>query len=832
VAFLAGVLLAGWSPSPWAWGEVIACLATAIVGAMAWHWQRATGSGDWPRRALAALAWGVAGAGWTAMSALFVLRGQLPVAWEGRELAVRGQVVTLPEVQARRSRFLLQVDATDDQPAALRGRVLQLAWYDDFAATNPGPRRALRAGATWQLWVRLRAPRGLRNPGGADAERHAVALRLAAVGQVRQPAFAREVMSARGLAAWRERMSGRIAVAVPGEGGRQLRALALGDTRGLEDADWRLLRAVGLTHLIAISGFHVGLVALAAAWGVQAMWRQAAWLSRLCPRGQAAALGAVLAAVAYAYAAGNSLPTVRTVLMIAVVALARSTRRPTTVSRSLALALMAVLLVDPLATLLAGFWLSFGGVACLAVLAPQPGGRTRWVQDFLRAQWVATLCLLPVGVAWFAQASWLGPLVNLLAIPWWSLVVVPLALLGLAAEVFHEGAGVPIWQLAGGCFAPSWRLFAWVAQAPYAQGWLAHGGAGVAALALLGAAWSLLPRGTPGKPLAAVLWLALAWPDTRRPGEGAVEITVLDVGQGLSVLVRTRQHALLYDAGPRVEDGFDAGERVVVPALRALGVGALDTLVVSHGDNDHAGGVAAVLAEMPVARRMGPPGLPSAQAGAACQRGDSWRWDGVRFRVLHPPAGFPYLGNESSCVLRIETGQGAALLTGDIGRVIEQRLLTSGPQDVRVEAVVAPHHGSGGSSGPHFVAATGARVAVFSRGHGNRFGHPHPRVLRTWARSGAELLDTARSGAVRLWLDETRLAVREQRRWASRWWDAEERLRVAAILSASQNTAERAGGSERVGTGQGRRLADGAPAAAGDPGAGDRAGTPVDAPSQ
>jgi len=767
----------------------------------------------------------LAGWGWTSLHARIALDRQLPAALEDREVEVRGLVASLPVVEARRSRFQLRVAADPDLPASLRGRLLQLAWYDDFGATVAGPRTALRAGERWQLRVRLRAPRGLRNPGGFDAERHAVAQRITASGHVRRPLQARRLVTGQGLPAWRERISEKIATEVPGAGGRYVRALALGDIRGLDEADWRLLRAVGLTHLIAISGFHVGLVALAAGWLVQGAWRSAAWLPRVLPRRHAAALAALAAATAYAFVAGGALPTVRTVLMIAVVCLARLARRPVAVLQSLALALLAVLLADPLSVLLPGFWLSFGGVACL-VLA-MPGTGARWWLDFLRAQGVVTIGLLPLSAAWFAQVSWAGPWVNLLAIPWWSLVVVPLCLLGLVLEALLPDGGRWPWRLAAACFDPSWRLFGAIGARAGSQAWLPETGLAASILALLGAAWWLMPRGTPGKVLALLLWLPLFWPDTRRPGAGEVALTVFDVGQGLSVLVRTRDHALLYDAGPQVAEGFDAGERVVVPGLRALGVRALDALVVSHADSDHAGGVEAVRAALPVGWMRAPPGAPLPAGAGDCLAGEGWRWDGVEFRFLHPPAGFPYLRNESSCVLRIQSAAGTALLTGDIGRVIEQRLLKQAPRDLRASVVVAPHHGSAGSSSPGFVAATGARWVVFSAGHGNRFGHPRRGVVAWWRRSGADDLATAEGGAIQVWLRRNGTQVRETRRWQARWWDAAERRRATAILSTSIQTAERAGGLKRVGTGQGRRLADDSAAPAGGGGAGDRAGAAV-----
>jgi competence protein ComEC len=785
---------------------------------------------------MVSMAFGMFGLAWAAGHALCVLRAQWPVTREGQEVEIRGQVVELPMVETRRTRFMLRVDDDPEQLSVLRGRRVQLVWYDDFDAYAPGPRVALQAGAHWQLRVRLRAPRGLRNPGGADAERHAAAMRVVAMGQVRSPEAARRLRAPHGMEAWRDTMSQRIAAVVPQPGARFVRALALGDTRGLDDADWRMLRATGLTHLIAISGFHVGMVALAAAWVMRALWWIWPALPRRWPRDHAAACAAMLAAAAYAGVAGGSLPTLRTALMIAVVCVARLVRRRVGVLRALGLSLVLVVLVDPLSLLLPGFWLSFGGVACLASQMPAASPSVSVIAAFLRAQWVATLCLLPVSVAWFAQTSWIGPLVNLLAIPWWSLVVVPLALLGLALEAAWPGAGTWPWRAAEACFSASWRLFSWAGSGAFAQAGWPEASRSAVALAWLGAAWWLLPRGTPGKALATLLWLGLVWPDTRRPRMGEAELVVLDVGQGLAVVVRTHGHALLYDAGPRVEEGFDAGERVVLPALRALGVRRLDALVVSHGDGDHAGGVAAVTSERPVATMRAPPGMPEMagmpEAPRPCRRGSHWRWDGVTFRFLHPPAGFPYLGNESSCVLRIEAGGRVALLTGDIGKVIEQRLLRLDAADLRADLVVAPHHGSAGSSSPRFIAATGARAVVFATGHGNRFGHPRPGVVRAWARAGAETLDTARGGAVRVWLRRAGLAVREQRRRQARWWDAEERLRATAILSASKQAADRAGGSERVGTGQGGRLAHGAPAAAGGAGAGNRARTPVDAAPQ
>lgn len=774
ICFLAGICMAilapGLPPAGLRWMALVVGLFLWLASPR-WRW-------------LGAL---LAGMGWACLHAGWSLDQQLPLGGEGQEASVIGVVTSLPQHETRRTRFQLRLDNDPAQPAELRGRTVQVSWYDDFGATEPGPRIHVRAGERWRLGLRLRAPRGLVNPGGFDAERHALAQGVSASAIVRQSPMPQRLSSATGLGAWREQMAARIKAQVPAGSSRYVQALALGDTRALGEADWQVLRATGLTHLIAISGFHVGMVALCAAWLVAGIWRLLPWCGRYCPRPQAVAIGALAGATLYAAVAGFGLPTVRTVLMVAVVVLARLGRRPVDVAAALALAALAVLCMAPLSVLTAGFWLSFAGVAWLLWCLPERG---HWLRSFLSAQRVATLGLLPLTVLLFGQASAIGPLANLLAIPWWSLVVVPLALIGTALEAACSGAGGFAWRASAWCFDLSWPLFQVLGDGRYSLWWLPEPAWFALPLALAAAIWLLLPAGLPGKYLAVLLWLPLCMPWRDRADTGEFELIALDVGQGLAVVVRTGHHALLFDAGPAVADGFDAGERVVVPALRALGVWQLDKVVVSHGDHDHAGGVAAVQAVVPSHSISAPPGLVLPQpTGAACEAGQVWHWDGVRFEFLHPTPGFPYLGNESSCVLRVQGAYGTALLTGDIGEVIEQRLLKQAPAMLRAEVVLVAHHGSGGSSSPAFVAATAARLALISSGHGNRFGHPRHDVVRRWQRNGAEVLTTAGSGALQVWFGEAGLQVRERRIWRSRLWDAAERARAAAILSDIENAA-------------------------------------------
>lgn len=772
-ALLGGSMGCLWLPwlAPWWVSLAVLALGAALWAGMPGMVGRAAGAGGLAiaTRPLGALLCGFALAG---LHAAYGLSLQLPAALEKHETVVRGCIVDLPEHEPRRTRFLFEVDDRSMSLPGLRGSTLRLAWYDD-ERRHDGPRFRLKAGQCWSLPVRLRAPRGLRNPGGLDSEKYALAQRLTATGYVHAPAMARQLGPATGIAAWREAMSARIAQDASMDSTHFVRALALGDTRGLGDQDWAVLRANGLTHLIAISGFHVGLVA-----GFFALLARAAWwlwppLARRWPAPVVAALAALGGAVLYAAVAGFALPTLRTVLMIAVVAGARVLRRSTRPAEALAMAATALLVVDPLAVLGAGFWLSFLGVAWLVWCLPHAARNP--LHDFLTAQGVATLGLLPLGVVLFGQASLAGPLANLVAVPWWSLVVVPLSLLGLLLEVVCAGAGGWLWHSAAWCFDLSWPLFERLAASDLALWWLPESPWHALPLAMLGAFCLLLPRGTPGKPLALLLWLPLLWPDRDLPARGEAEVVVIDVGQGLSVLVRTQQHALLYDMGPAVRDGFDAGERAVVPALHALGVGRLDRAVLSHGDNDHAGGFEAVRREFPVEATSAPARVRLPFATADCLAGQGWSWDGVRFRFLHPPADFPYLANESSCVLQIGTAHGSALLTGDIGEVVERDLVRRYGAGLKSDVVLIAHHGSSGSSDPGLVDATQARFALVSTGFGNRFRHPKPEVLERWRRAGARTADTAAGGALRIGLRARGIQLETRRDAQPRLWDAARR---------------------------------------------------------
>ncbi len=676
---------------------------------------------------------------WVLLHAQWGMQARLPKNLEGVDLALTIQVVGLPERGERQQRFAAIVESPPAEAPELAGARVRLSWFNESATE-------LRPGERWQVTARMKRPRGTLNPGGFDYERYALEHAIVATGYLRDAPAPLRLQPETGIDAARLRISAAMAAAVEAPAQRFLRGLAVGDLRALSGPDWERLRATGLTHLLAISGLHIGLLAGLGALVARMLFWCWPTLGLRLPRPQGMALLALPFATAYSALAGFGLPAVRTLLMIACVLLAVLWRRALLPSQGLALAAIAAVVVDPLALLGPSFWLSFLGVAWLILCMPRSVAETGWAKGLLRAQLVMSLGLLPLSVWFFGQISLAGVLANLVAVPLVTLLVVPLTLIGVALLPWPTWAGaflgVAVWLMDG-----LWWAAGWLQTMPWAQVFMIEPSLWAVLLALFGSACLLLPRGVPGKWLAALLLVPLLFPMQLRLAAGELSLTVIDVGQGLSVLLRTRDHALLYDAGPAFTGGLDLGEAAVVPALRALGVRRLDALMISHADNDHAGGAAAV------ARALAPNVFVSGEPlqvvdAQTCAGMADWEWDGVRFSVLHPPESFPELGNDSSCVMRVEAVGGSLLLPGDINQIIETRLLRDGAKSLASTIVLVPHHGSAGSSSLQFVQAVSPQLALIASGHRNRFDHPRADVVERYREAGAEVIGTVESGAM------------------------------------------------------------------------------------
>jgi competence protein ComEC len=779
----------------WAYAG-LACLAVVLVWGL---WRRHGGHlVAAQRRAAWLVAAAALGFGGTGLRCMVYTSQALEPALEGRDVLLTGVVTDMPQRNEAGLRFTLAVDgATLDARAIAVPPKIDVGWYGG-AYSMAGEQLALqrqpadvRAGERWRLTLRLKAPHGSRNPQGFDYElwlweRGVQATAYVRAGVADPEPLRLEQTWTRPVALMRQSVRERIFAHVehrPFAG--LIAALVLGDQRAIDRVDWDVFRATGVSHLLSISGLHITIFAWGATWLVGWLWRRSGRSGRLClrvPAPEAALLGGVMLALAYALFSGWGIPAQRTCLMLATVVLLRlsGTRWPWPQVWMLACAV--VVLADPWALLQAGFWLSFVAVGVLfatdAAVAQGGSGQgavrhgAQRLAAMLREQWVVTVALAPLTLLLFGQVSLVGLLANAVAIPWVTLVLTPLAMLGVLLP--------PLWALAGGAIAVWMALLQWLAAWPWATltlatapWWLAAAGVLGGVLLVARLPWYLRGLGLPLL-LPVLLWQAPL------PPAGAFELLAADVGQGNAVLVRTANHALLYDAGPRYSLESDAGHRVLLPLLQTLHT-RLDTLMLSHRDSDHAGGAAAVLTMQPQATFLSSiaadDALQSLHPAQRCAAGQHWDWDGVQFEVLHPQTGDyerAQAPNALSCVLRIQSAgpqPETALLVGDIEQAQEAQLLAS-RAPVQADLLLVPHHGSKTSSGADFLDAVQPKLAWVQSGYRNRYGHPAEAVMQRYQKRGIVVHDSPHCGAMTWRSDAPEQTVcarsREMHYWSHR----------------------------------------------------------------
>jgi competence protein ComEC len=682
------------------------------------------------------------GLAWAQIQACETLCHGFPEGLARKPLTVVGTIVSLPADRPNARRFVFRIASArlGPKPVAFTGAV-RLSWY-----RNPP---ALVAGERWQLRVVLKPPHGFADPGALDYERWLFVRRIKATGYVREsvenrrlsPGFDPISRLRQGL---REHL-GAVLGHSPALG--LVEALVLGDRSALSSQQWAVLSRTGTSHLVAISGLHVGLVSALVFFLVRWGWSRSSRLTLALAAPRAAAIAAAIGALTYSALAGFAVSTQRAVIMLSVVlgaVLFSRTLRPAT---GLVAALVGVLLLDPFAVLSYGFWLSFAAVGVLLYSLGRRLAAQRWWSRWGRAQWAVALGLLPLLLLLFGRASLIAPLVNLIAVPLFSLLVLPVVLVTSLLSLV-PGLELPLILTA--------RALAWafgLLQAIAGLDWAAVAIAGrpgwVWASGFAGALLLLAPRGLPGRWLGVVLLLPLPLVRPATPIPGEAEFTLLDVGQGLSAVVRTRHHTFVYDTGPSFPSGFNTGSAVLLPFLRQAGVDRIDTLVLSHGDRDHVGGFAGIKGLIPIDRVLSgePARVPAAHA-RPCYAGQKWVWDGVRFAVLYPPPGLSGRGNDSSCVIRIGTAGARLLLTGDIGGDVEEELARDKGSGIKSTVLVAAHHGSASSTTDDFLAAVAPRYVLYASGYLDRFGFPTKAVGERVARRGAADMDTAKAGAI------------------------------------------------------------------------------------
>lgn len=737
----------------------------------------------WAVMLIAGMAFGFA---WAALLAHWRLNDALPLALEGQDIVLTGTVASLPVPVERGLRFHFVVEAarTVEGESLTVPATVMLGLYDSersgVADLQPGER--------WQWTVRLRRPHGNDNPYGFDYEAWLLGEGVRATGSVRplkQQRLDAFVFSPRAvLERGRGMLRKRIQVALqdkPYAG--VIVALVMGDQRAVSQSDWTIFNRTGIGHLVSISGLHITMIAALFSALVNWLWRFSfftrASLPLLVPAQRVAALAGVGAAFIYVALAGFGVPAQRTLMMLSVVAAALWLGRITAVSQVLCAALIAVLLFDPWSVLWPGFWLSFAAIACILFASAGRASElasSRW-QSLIaaaRTQYAVTLGLVPLSVLLFAQVSLVGPLANALAIPLVSFVVTPLSLLGSVLP-----APLSAWLLlaAHGVVAALAQALAWLSNLPLAVWQAPQPDALTFALAAAGMLWLLAPRGWPYRWLGLLAWLPLLLAQPSSPQQG-LWLTAFDIGQGNALLIETATHRLLYDTGPAYSADSDSGSRVLLPYLRARGISRLDGMVISHSDNDHSGGALTVLdgmelgwvsSSLPAAH----PIVRQAPNHHACATGQSWSWDGVRFEMLQPTSGSYAVDslkpNARSCTLKISYQKFSVLLAGDIEAAQERALLERLPARLPSTILLAPHHGSGTSSTPAFLAAVQPQFALFQVGYLNRYHHPKPEVYARYAELGIQRFRTDESGALQVVIEDA-VSISTYRSLHQRYW--------------------------------------------------------------
>ncbi len=677
---------------------------------------------------------------WTVWRADMILAQKIPNNLEGQNIAMIGTIISLP-VQRRYDqswRFEFAPIPFKDWPNPGH---LRLYWDGD-------PPQSLRPGQRWQLTVRLKRARGLLNPGVYDYSKWLFQNRIQATGYVRGEHRLLSEPSLFSIDNLRYHLAEKIRKALGDSPSTEiLLALALGEKQGISQQQRDTLLLTGTAHLVAISGLHIGSITFLT---ILLIWLAYRWLypsqvALWLPVPHFAALLSLLTAFLYALLAGFSLPTQRALIMVAVAVSSLMFARTVAVSHKLTLALLLVLLYDPLSVMSISFWLSFGTVTILVyALSGKQSLNFSWWSHFLllRMQWVLLLGLLPVSLFLFNFISLTSFFANLIAVPWISFVILPLTLLGTAIIVPLPALGAGLLQTAAFTFDALWVSIDWLA---HLSVWRqAIPPLWAILVAMIGSAILLLPRGFPARWLGIIWLLPIFFTPPVHPNRDEVWFTLLDVGQGLAAVIRTKNYVLVYDTGPKFRSGFNTGDAVVVPFLRTKGIHQVDKLLISHGDNDHSGGAESVLKNLAVTEVL--TSAPEQfKDSKRCQAGQRWRWDDVDFQILHPPHATGK-GNNHSCVLKVSSTGGAILLPGDIEKTVEYRLVQK--TELKADILIVPHHGSGTSSSEIFIDAVQPTIALFSVGYRNYFRHPKKSVVERYRRRGVSVWDTAQAGAI------------------------------------------------------------------------------------
>ena len=700
---------------------------------------------------------------WAVLFAMSRLAERLPESLEGLDIPVTGIVVDLPEQNERQTRFDFKVlQSTQPLPSKLR-----LSWYF--------PDQLIKSGQHWSFVVKLKRPHGSLNPGGFDYERWLLTQNIGATGYVRpnaKPQLLDRETAWSSISVWRQSITDELSERLSGSNSVGLiKALTIGDGSGITPKEWDIFRKTGTTHLVVISGSHVGLIAGLAYFLVFKGWVRIGSI-RWSPH-KVSALVAILVAAFYSGLAGFSVPTQRSLVMLSVVMLATILQRNSRPFNILAVALFAVLVFDPLSVLAVGFWLSFLAVSLIVYVVSGRIGTASYLTEMIKINWATSVGLAPLLLLIFQQVSLIAPIANFIAVPIFSFIAVPLALLGVVLMFVLPMIATKLFFIVDLSLQGLVTILEYLAELPFAT--INHPKTSVWSLifAVPGVLLLLAPRGMPCRWLSLALFLPLIYTQSEKPDVGSIKLTVLDVGQALSLVVQTQNHWLVFDTGAKFSGESDMGKSILLPFLRQQGAETINKLIISHGDNDHIGGAVSLLKGLPVQQV-----LTSAMeqlkdyTPVKCVAGQNWEWDKVSFTILSPQHDF-VSDNNNACVLKIQTEQGTVLLPSDIETSAEAWLIETYGDKLKADILIAPHHGSKTSSTVEFLYAVHPELVLISAGYRNQFGHPHQDILARYKNNQSQWLNTADRGAITLSAKSGHWLVESLRDTDGKYWNNE-----------------------------------------------------------
>lgn len=691
-----------------------------------------------------------------------VLQNRISPDLEGKELLITGSVKNIPSIRDGGNRFLFNVTKAIvvDKPETkidFQGLV-RLGWFRHAEPIN--------AGEFWRLKVKLKRPSGFMNPGGFDYEKWLFSQKIIATGYVRNTKNSEESENIRlnqkptiqgTVNRWRQKIHEAVQESVNDKSSAaMLSALLVAVRDNLDSEQWQLLQSTGTSHLVAISGLHIAVVAGFAFFPIMFLWRLFPRLNERITLPFAGALMGALFALCYAMLAGFTLPTQRAFLIVSIVLWGLGSRRNYHSSTILSMALILVLLWDPLAAISVSFWLSFLAVSLILFFLNRQIVKPRWM--FIKLQIFLSLAMLPLTLLFFGSASLTSPVANLIAIPWVSLFIVPISLLGLLFIPISDYISGLLFKFAAFGIDIFFQVLAILSNSPLASVRLIGIPPVLLIIAFLGFLFMLLPKGFPARWMGLLFMLPIFVYEVEKPDHGEFNYTLLDVGQGYASVLQTKNHTLIYDAGVRVSDTFDLGKLVVAPYLEFKGVKKINKLMISHEDIDHRGGAEYLINNFQVDEIITSDTTALANS-KECIQGQNWQWDDVNFEVLFPEKDFDGNDNNRSCVLKVWNQHYSLLLTGDIQKQAEKVLLATIPEKLTADILSVPHHGSKTSSTIEFIRQVSPKIGLISAGYRSRFGHPKPTIVERYKQSNIELLDTVNHGAITLTFPANNTAI-------------------------------------------------------------------------